>query len=166
VAYNRHLPAETGAMGYPGRALPQLGVMAAADAAPSTQDALNRAVDYILDDCFFSVGQAVGPDKTIEHAALIWWRDRYRAKFLRTMALYGNRWLADRPRVLSVCRLLGEHAATLAGDKSSIDVDTASKASVVVERFCTSHAVRKQRRLGQSVEDERPEMFAGYWCVL
>jgi len=166
VAYSKHLAAEMGSTGYPGRALPQPSVDAAGDAAPSTLDELSRAVDYILDDCFFRVGQAVGPDKTIEHAALMWWRDRYRAKFLRTMALYGNRWLVDRPRVLGVCRLLGEHAATLAGDKPSIDVDTASKASVVVERFCTSHAVRKQRRLGQPVEDERPEMFAGYWCVL
>jgi hypothetical protein len=127
---------------------------------------LEVAVDYILDDCFFSIGQGVGLQKTIEHAALMWWRGHYRVKFLRTMDRFGNTWLSDRARVLSMCRMLGERAVESAGDRPSIDVQTAAKASAAVEQFCVKHALRRQRRLGVPVERNGPEMFAGYWCAL
>jgi hypothetical protein len=127
---------------------------------------LEVAVDYILVDCFFAVGQAVGSSKTIEHSALMWWRDRYRAKFVHAMTLFGNRWLSDRSRVLSVCRMLGEHAVQYAEHAPAIDVQSAAKASARVEEFCVKHALRRQRRLGLDGNQDRPELFAGYWCAM
>jgi len=126
---------------------------------------LHDAVDYILDDCFFAVGQGVGDAKGIDHSALVWWRDRYRAKFLHRMTMFGTDWLTDRPRVTRVCRRLGELAAMHAGDKPSIDVESAVGASKDIERFCASHALRRSRRLGAPGEPLRPEWLAGYWCV-
>ena len=138
---------------------------AASAIASSTLADLEAAVDYILDDCFFSAGQAVGEDKAIEHSALMWWRNRYRAKFLRAMTLFGNTWLVDRPRVIRVCRMLGAQAVKYAENKPAIDIECAEKASQDVERFCVRHAIRRSRRLGQPIDSRRPEMFAGYWCA-
>ena len=68
------------------------------DKAAPTDAALDDAVNYILDDCFFSVGQAVGHRKAVEHTAVVWWRDHFRALFLRTLRQSGNTWLNDRVR--------------------------------------------------------------------
>jgi hypothetical protein len=132
-----------------------------------TADAdLLTAVDYMLDDGFLSLGQGVGDRKTVEHAAVIWWRDRYRAKFLRTIRTFGNTWLQDRRRVAAMCRMIGCRAVEYAGDRPQIDLESAMKASADVEKFCVKHAARRHRRLHGGDAAERPEMFAGYWCTL
>ena len=59
-------------------------------------------VDYILTECFLAVGQAVGPDKTVDFDAVTWWHDHFRSKFLSAMRHYGNRWLEDRENVTAV----------------------------------------------------------------
>lgn len=140
-------------------------IAAAANRATSSSTSahIEAAVDYILDDCFFSVGQGVGADTAIEHNALIWWRNRYRAKFLRAMTSFGNTWLADRHRVIAVCRILGEQAVKHAELKPAIDLESAARASNDIERFCTQHAIRRSRRLG--LPTDRPDLFAGYWCA-
>ena len=49
--------------------------------APSgtTDRDLEREVEYIVDDCFFTVGQVVGMRMTVDYDAVTWWRDHYRA---------------------------------------------------------------------------------------
>ena len=46
-------------------------------------------VDYILAECFLAVGQAVGPVKTVDFDAVIWWHRRYRRAFLHAMTAVG-----------------------------------------------------------------------------
>lgn len=136
-------------------------------AAATARDAdLETAIDFILDDCFFSVGQAVGDRKKVEHAAIVWWRERYRVKFLRAMKAFGNTWLTDRSRVTAVCHLLGERAVEHAGGNPTIDLESAAQASRDVEHFCVKHAIRRNRRLGEPIDRDRPEIFAGYWCAM
>ena len=50
-----------------------------------------QEVDYILNDCFVAVGQAVGTQKSLELDVLPWWRARYRAFFLHAMTTKGKR---------------------------------------------------------------------------
>ena len=67
-----------------------------------------QEVDYILDDCFFAVGQAVGTQKSLDFEAIRWWRARYRAFFLHAMTSTGTSWVSDRHRVTAVGRFLGQ----------------------------------------------------------
>ncbi len=132
--------------------------------ATVTSDAdLNAAVNYIVDECFFAVGQGV-KDKSVQHSAIIWLRDHFRAKFLETMRISGNSWLADRHRVTAVGRLLGERAVHHAGDSPYIDRASAMKAAADIQKYCMLHAMRRARRLGLSATDDR-RLYAGYWCV-
>ena len=82
---------------------------------------LERQVEYVVDDCFFTVGQVVGMRTTVDYDAVIWWRDHYRAKFLAAMMAFGNRWLQDRSNVTSVAFMLAERAVRYAEGKPSID---------------------------------------------
>lgn len=127
-----------------------------------TEAAIADAVGYILDDCFFAVGQAVGMHKTVDQSAVIWWRDRYRVKFGRTIATFGNRWLQDRSRVVRTIRMLGERAVHYAGDNPSIDLASAIKASADMEKYCSIHALRASRAGGDQTGRAR---YAGYWCT-
>jgi hypothetical protein len=102
-----------------------------------------REVDYILDDCFLAVGQRVGTEKSLDTAAITWWRDRYRRFFLHAMEKRGNSWEKDRKRVTAVGRYLGERALSHAGDSPVIDLTAALKASQDVERECQMNAVRE-----------------------
>jgi hypothetical protein len=122
------------------------------------------AVDYILDDCFFAIGQVVATRKTLEYDAVLWWRDHYRAKFLRAMAAFGNRWVADRERVTGAALLFGERAVGYAGESPTIDKAAFQRAAADVERFCQLHSKRRARSAGDPVTD-RP-LIAGYWCTL
>lgn len=133
--------------------------------APSASEG-DLAVECILADCFFSVGQAVGDRKTAEHTAVIWWHDRYRAKFLRAMHSFGNTWPTDRDRVTAMCRMLGKSAVDYAGEQPAIDLGAAMKAAADVEKFCVRHAERRRRRLGRPVDVDDVTMYAGYWCAL
>jgi len=102
-----------------------------------------QEVDYILNDCFFAVGQAVGTQKTLEFDAIQWWRARYRAFFLHAMTVTGNSWTRDRHRVTAVGRFLGQRALHHAGAQSSIDMRCAALASGDVETSCRMNAERE-----------------------
>jgi hypothetical protein len=104
-----------------------------------------RAVDYILADCFFAVGLAVGTVKVLDFDAVVWWRTRYREAFLRALIDSGNSWAEDRERVMLVGRYLGSRALHHAGGRPSIDVESAMKASAEIEAGC--HMRRLQQPL-------------------
>lgn len=123
-----------------------------------------EAVEYILTDCFISVGQGVRGDKTIEHGATMWLHDRYRQKFLRTMGVFGNTWLTDRMRVKGVSRMLGERAVYYAGDRPSIDLASVMQAAADVEKYCHIHAARRARAMGELNDAGEFVRRAGYWC--
>lgn len=99
-------------------------------------------VDYILGDCFFAVGQAIGTAKTLDSEAIEWWRGRYRAAFLHSMTVTGNSWLRDRNRVTAVGRFLGQRALHHARNQPSIDVRCAELASGEVDAGCRMSASR------------------------
>ena len=99
-------------------------------------------VDYVLDDCFFAVGQAIGTSKTLDSEAIAWWRERYRAAFLHAMTVNGNSWLRDRDRVTAVGRFLGQRALHHALHKPSIDLRCAELASREVDAGCRMSASR------------------------
>ena len=131
--------------------------------APRPSAEIERAVDYILDDCFFAVGQAIGTRKTVAYEAVLWWRDHYRAKFLRAMATFGNRWQSDRDNVTGAALLFGERAVRYAGEAPVIDGAAFQRAAADVERCCQLHSTRRARRDG--LPTDRP-LIAGYWCTL
>jgi hypothetical protein len=124
----------------------------------------HEAISYILTDCFVSLGQGVKDAKTIDQSAIMWLHDRYRAKFLRTMHVFGNTWLQDRLRVKGVSRMLGERAAYYAGDQPSIDLANIKQAAAAVEKYCRLHAARRFRAIGEPGDDSAPVRHAGYWC--
>ena len=103
-------------------------------------------VDYILADCFLAVGQAVGTDKTIDFAAVTWWRDRYRRAFYHAMTTKSASWSTDRERVTAVGRHLGQRVVEHAGTASVIDMSAAARASSEVERGCQLRASREATR--------------------
>jgi hypothetical protein len=135
--------------------------------SPSSADVqeLERQVEYIVDDCFFTVGQAVGMRTTVDYDAVIWWRNHYRAKFLAAMKAFGNRWLRDRSNVTSVAFMLAERAVRYAEGQPSIDLDAARRAAADVERHCELHARRAARRQGLDPSDASATRVAGYWCT-
>lgn len=102
-----------------------------------------QEVDYILNDCFLAVGQAVGTRKHLSFDAVVWWRTRYRAAFLRAMTLGGTSWAGDRTRVTAVGRYLGQRAVHHAGEIPVIDTRSAACASADVERECRMNAIRE-----------------------
>jgi len=102
-----------------------------------------QEVDYILNDCFVAVGQAVGTEKSLELDVLQWWRARYRAFFLHAMTAKGNSWAKDRRRVTAVGRFLGQRAVHHAGDRPTIDLRTAALASHDIETGCRMSAERE-----------------------
>jgi len=126
---------------------------------------LERAVDYVLDDCFFTVGQVVGTRKTLEYDAVVWWRDHYRVKFLGAMRAFGDRWQRDRDNVTSVAFMLAERAVRYSGDAESIDAISAQRAAVDVERYCELHSRRAARARGDVRSDGSAPRIAGYWCT-
>lgn len=133
--------------------------------ARSVDSSHAQAVDYIVDELFFTVGQAIGPRKTLDYDVVVWWRDHYRAAFLRAMARFGNRWSADRQVVGAVALLLAERAVRHAGAHPSITLGSAQKATADVQRYCTLHNGRRTRAAAQSGTEGALPMLAGYWCV-
>lgn len=125
---------------------------------------LERQVEYIVDECFFTVGQVVGMRTTVDYEAVVWWRDHYRAKFLTAMKAFGNRWRQDRANVTSVAIMLAERAVRYSEGKPSIDAEAACKATADVERHCELHARRAARRRGLDPSDAAATRIAGYWC--
>ncbi len=133
-------------------------------ASPLNVLELERQVEYIMDECFFSLGQAVGMRTTIDYDAVAWIRDHYRAKFLSAMTTFGDRWQKDRANVTSVAMMLGERAVRYSEGKPSIDLDSARKAAADVERHCELHARRTARKMGLDPSDSAATRIAGYWC--
>ncbi len=99
-------------------------------------------VDYILADCFFAAGQTVGSSRQLDYDALVWWRSRYRDKFLHAMLAAGNSWERDRRRVTAVGRYLGQRVVEHAGIEPVISLESAAKASFDVESGCRMNAER------------------------
>lgn len=127
-------------------------------------DTTFASVDGIVDDCFFSVGQAIGQRKTLEFEAVVWWRDHFRAKFLRTLQRSGDTWREDRVRVTGVAQLLAERAVRHSGDRPSIDLACAMKAAGDVEAYCALRAHGRRRRQALPADSASP-LHAGYWCL-
>ena len=125
--------------------------------------ALDEAVEYVLGDCFFAVGQTIGMRMTVDYDAVIWWHDHFRAKFLAAMQRQGNRWLQDRENVTAVGWMLAERAVRYAAGRNSIDVVSARRAAADVERYCQLHAKRAARLCDRDAE-HKPRL-AGYWCM-
>ena len=92
-------------------------------------------IDDILADCFFAAGQSIGTAKPLDHDAMRWWGARYRGAFLRALES-GNSWTEDRERVMAVGRYLGSRALHHAGDRPSIDLESARRASEEIEAGC------------------------------
>lgn len=130
----------------------------------SPTEADRAAVNDILVDCLFAVGQAVGMRKTLEFGAVQWWRAHFSEKFLRAISVQGNRWEMDRDAVSSVAMLFGERAVRYAGDADSISVAALQQAAADVERYCRTLATRQTRAMS-SGSSEQP-LMAGYWCTL
>ena len=126
---------------------------------------LERQVEYIVDDCFFTVGQVVGMRTTVDYDAVMWWRDHYREKFLAAMMAFGNRWTQDRNNVTTVAIMLAERAVRYSEGKPSIDAEAARRAAADVERHCELHARRAARRQGRDTSDAAVPRIAGYWCT-
>jgi hypothetical protein len=135
--------------------------------SPSTVDAqeLERQVESILDDCFFTLGQVVGMRTTVDYDAVMFIRDHFRVKFLAAMTAFGNRWQQDRSNVTSVVMMLAERAVRYAEGKPSIDVEAARRASADVERHCALHARRAARAQGLDPSEPGAVRQAGYWCT-
>lgn len=99
-------------------------------------------LNHILADCVLAVGQAVGPDKTVDFDAVVWWHQRYRRAFRHAMTTRGASWAADRHRVTAVGRHLGQRVVEHTLGRVNIDVAAAARASVEVERGCQMNAAR------------------------
>ena len=127
------------------------------------QQAVEKAVRYVLADCFFAVGQTIGMRMTVDYDAVVWWHDHFRSKFLAAMRRNGNRWLEDRENVTAVGWMLAERAVRHAAGRSSIDVEAARRATADVERYCEVRSKRVGRRSDPEGADEPRQ--AGYWCI-
>ena len=125
--------------------------------------AVEAAVQYVLADCFFAVGQTIGMRMTVDYEAVIWWHDHFRAKFLAAMHRHrGNRWLEDRENVTAVGWMLAERAVRHADGAASIDRDAAQRAAADVERYC-DHRSRRSATPGHT--DGTDPRLAGWWCI-
>ena len=142
---------------------------AAVGAAPvgaesaAQERALEEAVEYVLSDCFFAVGQTIGMRTTVDYDAVVWWRDHFRDKFLAAMRRQGNRWLQDRENVTAVGWMLAERAVRHAAGRDSIDVQAARRAAADVERYCQIRSTRAAKATDDDATNS-PRM-AGYWCI-
>lgn len=142
-----------------GRTNPALG-----EGHAETNADAERAVEYIVDECFFAMGQAIGMRTTVDYDAVIFMRDHYRAKFLAAMQAFGNRWAQDRQNVTGVALMFGERAVRHAGDRTSIDLESVRKAAADVERYCKLHS-RRAARSGDPTSEGAQSRIAGYWCT-
>lgn len=125
--------------------------------------ALEEAVEYVLSDCFFAVGQTIGMRTTVDYDAVVWWHDHFRDKFLAAMRRQGNRWLQDRENVTAVGWMLAERAVRHAAGRNSIDVKAARRAAADVERYCQIRSNRTAK--GSDHDAASSPRMAGYWCI-
>lgn len=139
------------------------GYDAPADRASQQTKAYERAVNIILDDCFISVGQAIGLRATVDYDAVVWIRAHFRQKFLAALSHQGDRWQQDRAVVGAVAGLFAERAVRYANGAASVSVDNARQAAADVERYCQAHARRAAASTRGS--DGATALIAGYWCT-
>lgn len=85
------------------------------------EQAAEEAVEYVLNDCFFAVGQVIGMRTTVGYDAVVWWHDHFRSNFLDAMRRHGDRWLQDRESVTGVGWMLAERAVRYAAGRDTID---------------------------------------------
>ena len=134
-----------------------------ADQADSrVENEAERAVEGILDDCFFALGQSIGMRMTVDYDAIMFIREHFRVRFLAAMRNFGNRWAQDRQNVTGVAMMLGERAVRYAGARESIDIESARQAAADVQRYCKLHA-RRAGKLNPDFEGGQSRI-AGYWC--
>ncbi|MCY4662575.1 MAG: hypothetical protein OXF93_22605 [Acidobacteria bacterium] len=126
------------------------------------EQSLEEAVAYVLVDCCFALGQAIGMRTTVDYDAIVWWHDHFRAKFLDAMRCHGNRWMLDRENVTAVGWMLAERAVKHANGRDSIDVAAARLAAADVQRYC---ALQARRARGADESDADQPRLAGYWCL-
>jgi len=126
---------------------------------------LSATADTIVNDCFFSVGQAIGGRKTVDFDAVVWWREHFRAKFLHTLLRRGDTWQQDRDRVTAVAHLLAERAVRHAGERPSIDRACAMKAAGDVAAYCALRGLRGPGGRRRAHADSTSPLHAGYWCL-
>ena len=100
-------------------------------------------IDAILNECLLAAGQGIGSEKSVDFAAVVWWRDRYRQFFEHAITVRGNSWAADRHRVTAVGRFLGQRALHHAADSPAIDLRAVALASRDVETGCQMNAARE-----------------------
>ena len=124
---------------------------------------LEKAVAYVLADCFFAVGQTVGMRTTVDYEAVVWWHNHFRAKFRSALQCRGNRWEQDRETVTAVGWLLAERAVRHAAGSDSIGIDAARRAAADVERYC-QHRSRRAAR-GSEASGADGSRLVGYWCL-
>ena len=127
------------------------------------EQAFEEAVEYVLGDCFFAVGQTIGMRTTVDYDAVVWWHDHFRTKFLAAMRRHGNRWLQDRENVTGVGWMLAERAVRHAAGQDSIDVEAARCAAADVERYCQIRSKRAAQ--GGDHDVGGGPRLAGYWCT-
>ena len=125
---------------------------------------VEQAVEYILADCFFALGQAIGMRMTVDYDAVMFIRNHFRARFLAAMRSFGNRWSEDRQNVTGAAMMLGERAVRYAGDRNSIDLESVRQAAADVQRYCKLHS-RRAARAGDPVSEGAQSRIAGYWCT-
>lgn len=123
---------------------------------------LEQAVEYIVADCFFAVGQTIGLRTTVDYEAVVWWHDHYRNTFLEALRR-GNDWRQAREGVTAVGWMLAERAVRHAAGRDSIDLDAAQRAAADVERYC-QHRSRRVART-QDSKASGDSRLAGFWCV-
>ena len=99
-------------------------------------------LNHILVDCVLAVGQSVGPHKTVDFDAVVWWYKRYRSAFHHAMTARGASWAADRQRVTAVGRHLGQRVVAHTLGRVNVDIAAAARASIEVERGCRMNAAR------------------------
>lgn len=129
----------------------------------TAEQALEEAVEYVLADCFFAVGQTIGMRTTVDYDAVVWWHDHFRSKFLAAMRRHGNRWLQDREDVTGVGWMLAERAVRHADGRNSIDLGSARRAAADVERYCQIRSKRAAR--GGDRDAPGTPRLAGWWCI-
>jgi hypothetical protein len=107
-------------------------------------------VDFILTECFITLGQNIGELK-VSPAAAQFWRDRYRERFLITLQRERPRtWSHDRANVLAKAASLGRLAAELARRDRSLVIDVPHAAQASDANDC-----QPRSRYGEF----------GIWCV-
>jgi hypothetical protein len=107
-------------------------------------------VEFILTECFITLGQHVG-DRVVSPDAVRFWRDRYRERFLITLSQNRPRvWADDRGNVLAKAAALGRRAAELA---------EAERTPVITE----AHA--RQASEGNDCRPRSRHGMFSIWCI-